>query len=227
MIYSGCFYARSSFLYSDKFLDFMSALTEALERIFNWLKQHPSDKYASVEVLEPGLTYEEIEERVTELPFRLPKEVYELYQWRNGTCYGEEDFAGFFDGLAFISLESALQKYNELIEYANEWAEKNWCDPNEIWSLNWFPLFYKEVDHEDYYIVICDQEEKETLPVLFRQSEAPELLTQYTSLTNMMLTIAEYYETGAYYVQTDEFERTLESIRYKYNPEADFDYFLK
>ena len=103
----------------------MWILTNALERILNWLQQNLLSEYISVEVLEPGLTYEEIEERVADLPFCLSQEVYELYQWRNGTCYDEEELARFFHGRAFLSLESALEKYEELIESVASW-EPDW-----------------------------------------------------------------------------------------------------
>lgn len=57
----------------------MSELTNALNRIVSWLEKHPSENYASVDVLQPGLSYEQIERRVAGLPFKLPGEVYELY----------------------------------------------------------------------------------------------------------------------------------------------------
>lgn len=34
----------------------MSELTDALNRIVDWLEKYPSEKYASVDVLQPGLT---------------------------------------------------------------------------------------------------------------------------------------------------------------------------
>ena len=89
----------------------MSELIHALNRILNWLKNNPSEKYASVDVLQPGLSYEEIDRRVADLPFKLPEEVYQLYQWKNGTCDGEEDFSKFFNGYTFLSLEAAINEY--------------------------------------------------------------------------------------------------------------------
>jgi cell wall assembly regulator SMI1 len=59
----------------------MSRLTEALESFYNLLcLEYP--EIASH--LQPGLTREEIDNRVKNLQFSLPEEVYELYQWRNG-----------------------------------------------------------------------------------------------------------------------------------------------
>ena len=59
----------------------MSALTETLERI---LKELQKNRPAVASTLQPGLTYKEIQETTTNLPFCLPSEVYKLYQWRNG-----------------------------------------------------------------------------------------------------------------------------------------------
>ena len=157
----------------------MSDLTNALNRIFSWLEKHPSEKYASVDVLQPGLSYEEIERRVADLPFKLSEEVYELYKWRNGTCEGEEDFSKFFNGYAFLSIESAIEEYEEL-----------------FWKSRWFPIFY--LDSRDYLVVSCESENlAPILRIYLGGGEDGELL--FSSLTNMMLTIAECYETDAFY----------------------------
>jgi len=56
----------------------MLALTEALERILNWLQMN----YPGVASFPyRGLISEQIEQLVKYLPFRLTREVYELYQW--------------------------------------------------------------------------------------------------------------------------------------------------
>lgn len=59
----------------------MSALIEALERI---RKLHLKHQPLVAEELQPGLTRGQIDELVKDLPFSLPEELYELYQWRNG-----------------------------------------------------------------------------------------------------------------------------------------------
>ncbi|MEO0843293.1 MAG: SMI1/KNR4 family protein [Cyanobacteria bacterium J06643_5] len=182
----------------------MSDLTNALNRIFNWLEKHPSEKYASVDVLQPGLSYEEIERRVADLPFKLPEEVYQLYQWRNGTYEGEEDFSRFFNGYAFLSLESAIEEYEEL-----------------NWKLHWLPIFY--LDSRDYLIVSCQSENiAPILRIYLGGGEDEELL--FSSLINMMLTTAECYETDAFYFDDEGYltgsYSKQESIRKKYNSDS-------
>ena len=80
----------------------MSVITESLDRILNWLQQHKPE-YALLFL--PGLSLEEIEEKVKVLPFRLPSEVYELYQWRNGTKSEESIFVYHY----FWDLDTAVE----------------------------------------------------------------------------------------------------------------------
>ena len=60
----------------------MSDLTDALERILSWIQRVSPSLTLS---LKPALSYLQIREVIKELPFDLSEEVYELYQWHNGT----------------------------------------------------------------------------------------------------------------------------------------------
>ncbi|MBV6621913.1 MAG: SMI1/KNR4 family protein [Rivularia sp. (in: Bacteria)] len=182
----------------------MSELIHALNRIVNWLKNHPSEKYASVDVLQPGLSYEEIDRRVADLPFKLPKEVYELYQWRNGTCEGEEERARFFNGLFFLSLEAALDKYEELLEEFEDFIEddylvesKDYSEKSDFWDVMWFPLFCSIfIDEPSFYLVKGDSEGN-IYPDIFYSNPYDYHCKEFNSLAEMMLLIAKSYESKA------------------------------
>ncbi|MGB3653290.1 MAG: SMI1/KNR4 family protein, partial [Rivularia sp. (in: cyanobacteria)] len=63
----------------------MSNLTEALQRISVWMEKYQTEKDGKkIPFLAPGLTFEEIENKLKNLPFKLSEELYELYQWHNG-----------------------------------------------------------------------------------------------------------------------------------------------
>lgn len=100
----------------------MSELMQALNRI---LDQRPD----CISYLQPGLTYDEIEEKVKDLPFRLPKEVYELYQWRNGLTINDSKIE-FFPGYQFLPLEEVLKE-----RYI---VSKNW---EFLLPFAWFSVF--------------------------------------------------------------------------------------
>ena len=178
----------------------MSELTNALNRILNWFE---NNKPSTIESLQPGLTIEEIEEKAKDLPFRLTQEVYELYQWRNGMI---DDGSCFFRYYRFISLEEALEEL-KLME--------------EAWGLSlpfgWFPLF----EYEGEYFSIVGAEENTENSLILRTYEGIDII--HRSLTNMMLCIAEFYETGAYYIgesgNLEENEVAAKNILLKYNPE--------
>lgn len=62
-----------------------TSLISVLERITSWFQ---ANKPNIIQALQPGLSREQIEAQVQVLPFRLPEEVYQLYQWRNGSSSG-------------------------------------------------------------------------------------------------------------------------------------------
>lgn len=65
--------------------------------------------------MQPGLSRDEIEDLVKDLPFKIPSEVYELYQWRNGARDGDlgQETAWLFGNLTFKPLEQVIAQYKE------------------------------------------------------------------------------------------------------------------
>ncbi|MHC0064574.1 hypothetical protein ACWATR_17005 [Nostoc sp. UIC 10890] len=181
----------------------MSLLTDALDIILNWLQQN-KPSYASS--LQPGLAYEEIEEKVKNLPFRLPTEVYELYQWRNGMI---DDDSEFFSYYRFLPLEEALQVEKVVSE-------------NFGLSLpfGWFPIFDFE---KEGFAVIGAEKNTESSPVLNTYLSDD---IRYTNLTNMIQCIAECYETNAYYIdesgRLEQDKKLAKIILQKYEPELNY-----
>jgi cell wall assembly regulator SMI1 len=213
----------------------MSVLIEALERILAWLlTNQPSYALA----LQPGLTYDQIQEKIKGLPFKLPTEVIELYQWRNGTKDSDQHTARFFPGFTFNSLDQALIHYNELIDFSvksgrilcfdpiskDSWEEN--IEPSDRYNTIWFPMFACE--NKDYYLAIGNENQEVSTAILNFSIEDPDTYPKYESLTKMMLTIAECYEENIYHLL--EFgigvnnEEQEESIRLKYNPTLEYLY---
>ncbi|GBE91860.1 SMI1/KNR4 family protein [Nostoc cycadae] len=193
----------------------MLTLTQYLERILVWLQLNQPSFASS---LQPGLTRLQIQEKVQNLPLVLSEEFYELYQWRNGVTYGDENFAIFYPPYTFNSLEFAIEEYYKLIKYAHKFSEQNWVDPAEIWNNKWLPIFSFD---KEYICIISDENNIEVSQVLHKLMGGGEPIIKYTSLANMMRTIAECYETGIYYVsehgdlEIDEIR--ADQIRLQYN----------
>jgi len=166
----------------------MFVLTDALNRILNWLL-HNDPKAASS--LQPGLTRTEINELVKCLPFQLPEEVYELYQWRNG-CQPEQEFL-IFHRMELLSIQKAI-KYSEI----NRLSEEIY----KLYDSHTFPLFYSIPDLTCGEIVI-DRDVKNYQIIFSDIKEYGLFKLGYTNLTSMMLTIAECYEEGIYQLIAD------------------------
>ncbi len=193
----------------------MSNLNNALERIMSWLKDYQPEFADS---FLPGLKSEEISQAEAELGFNFPSEIYELYQWRNGT---EQDAKAIcFPTFEFLPLHEAVESTRGINEYIDEFTE---------FENPWYgsPLFVFIENNCHYCGVPIINLPKEKIPVvLLEEAEMPALF--YTSITDMMQTLAECYETGAYYLDKEEFVEANESkvadIFRNYN---DLSYFKK
>ena len=143
----------------------MSDLVKSLKFIEKWVYRYMPNHPA---VMNQGLSYEIIELKVKDLPFRLPTEIYELYQWRNG---GTKPFIPYPEGwdlASFLSLEEAID------------ATLDWSN-----QLNLFPLFTIE---DAGYFIVCTQEERDQSPIYYGDvpEDAVKSKSSYPSLTNMM-----------------------------------------
>lgn len=186
----------------------MSAITNALERIQNWLQENCPSKALS----SPGLTDDRIEWLTKELPFKLPKEVYDLYRWCDTGIYQVH----FFPFLSLFSLKQSLDYYYHMVKYGNELLASEIKE--DLVSPYGLIIFGQD---KGFYYVFCDKEGKKSPPVwCVFMSEDPVIC--FTNLTSLMLMIAECYETGAYYVNSEgyleEDESKSELIFRKYNP---------
>jgi len=170
----------------------MSLLTNALDEILGYLERLKPE-YA--EALQPGLSYDEIDQELNHLPFRLPQEIYTLYQWRNG-MYQENYFYGdslFSPHFTIDPLGQALTRYREKLEY---WETS--------WNHMWFPFLY--CGPKSYFFIVGSVERHESSPVFYGDIEFPKPTLRYSSLTEMMLQIAENYRTGFYFVDENSGE---------------------
>jgi hypothetical protein len=186
----------------------MSALTDALNQIMGWLQEHSPDCASN---FESGLSFEAIEEKLAQLPFRVSAEVYELYQWRNGNPY-----CGVFVYHRLLDLDTAL-------EYAEGINDSYWLgvrtedgDPPYL-----FPVF--DFDGE-YFAVSGSDHLTHTTPIFHIGCDDGSVSIAFTSLTNMILALAECYEAGVYAVIDGHLTVTDETqfgeIRRKHNPET-------
>ena len=86
-------------------------LTRALDEIFDYHCQYNPD---IILCLQPGLTREEIDELLENIPYTIPEEIYQLYGWRNGMSkkgiqnYG---YLAFAKARGFRPLEEAVKYY--------------------------------------------------------------------------------------------------------------------
>ena len=174
----------------------MSQLTEALNRIMNWLEEHQPEYAAS---FLPGLSRQEIDEVIaSSLNLCIPEEIYELYQWRNGRSVEpiiDTDIPT-FEIYNFLPLKEALEP--DLIDIINLSPFDGGFLTEKYKGKTLFP-FLGYLDPVTYAVVVSDKQEK-SYPVVSLGNEDEEPCAYYTSITSMISMCAEAYETGAYYI---------------------------
>lgn len=191
----------------------MSELIDALERILAWRREH---KPEDVDRFKPGLSLEELREKLSQFPRKLPQELYTLYQWHNGTNDDSWECAVFVFH-SFLDIDSALQ-------HAEHGVNADFQrDNREIEDQPLYLFPFCDLDGE-YFAVLGVDKETDSTPVVIVDDIGGSKIV-FNSLTAMMLALAECYETGVYdvidnglvdVVDPVEFRR----IRLKYNPGA-------
>ncbi|PSF39105.1 hypothetical protein C7H19_03395 [Aphanothece hegewaldii CCALA 016] len=208
----------------------MSDLREALDRILNWtyqqyqlyshkygygqlspqkedLKLLGNDRHEVLLKLNPGLSNQEIDVITKDLPFKIPCELYELYQWKNGTSSQEaiDGLDWIFDvgqgwnyhsGFYLVPLQEVVEEYLERQEL---YINSLYFDHNTINNIGL--RLFKSSDCNEGYIII---DENQIIKVRFHSFKGggDYTIAIFPDLTAMMQTVADCYEQ-AYYRQSD------------------------
>jgi hypothetical protein len=151
----------------------MSSLTDALDRIENYVQYYCQITNSESSGLAAGLSQPEIEEIIQKqaqfcaeihefspLPIIFSQEIYEFYQWHNGECFG----------VSFISPDYSYWGLEEAIRVIGDEAQVK--------------LF---ADERGSYMVVGSKEPHDTSPVYMDSKRH----LHYSSLAEMMQSIAE------------------------------------
>lgn len=187
----------------------MQTLNESLEYMLRWMQNNLPEYGAS---FMPGLQFDEIIELVETLGFPLPEEIYELYQWRNGTRAEIPSFV--FPAFEFAPLNKAAEIQNEINS-----------DPilGELFTFNNQPLFPFIASEGRHCAIIISSRSTLTSPVVYIGKQGEGEYLAFSSVTSMMCGLAECFDTGAYYLDADGYidihrVQVAEVLR-KHNPQ--------
>ena len=161
----------------------MSLLSVAMDCIMNWMQEHQPER---AKTFQPGLSREEIDQAITNLPNQFPEELYELYQWRNGSTEWDSIDSIVSPILEFMPLEQAVESCIDLLEVFGE--DATIPDPLLEGGKRLFPFICE--NSSCYYAVFLDNKQQQSSPVIDIAAEG-DLDIVFSSLTDMMQTLAE------------------------------------
>jgi hypothetical protein len=172
--------------------------SESIDIIINWQLYHHNQlylKYSPTEDLQKKP--DDIIKNNDSLPFKIPTELCNLYQYYNG---GYQLIPDIF----FYPIKQAIQALSNL----------NWIKSDTGYP---FPLFKGNRD-EIYYVLADDPEPTYSHVYCIFPGEEPIVYAE--CVTSLIVTIAQCYQEGAYYIAINEEtgERTIEQDLDKIEP---------
>ena len=157
----------------------MGNITQLLDEIEKCLQQL---HHSCLDHLNPGLSFQKIQELFEEIPLQPTQDLRALYTWRNGSEDSEGITLGelaFFPGFYLMSLEESIQTYLELRE-------------TDAWGKSWFPIFAS--GGGDFYAMNLAPEAQGQILGFYVFEE--ETQVEYRSLKSMLATLKACYEQG-------------------------------
>lgn len=166
--------------------------------------------------LNQGINNFIINSLINGLGIELPPEVFQLYNWKNGTNMDGEFYLGakwLFRGGVFTSIERSIEAY------------QYYSGKDEYWKKTMFMLF--ESGGGEMFIMDCNKESK-TFGFIYKHSigaiDYDVAITAYDSLYSWLKTILECYKKNIYHFDNSsilEFDFQAEAfISKKYNPKS-------
>lgn len=155
----------------------MDTLREALNFFSNFIPQPSTSGQIIYPLLNPGLEYEEIEQQVSVLPFKLAEEVYELYQWSNGAFLGNLPYPEKNDSGKDYERIHTILSLEQAIDIALSWGNAS------------FPLFAEESEYLCF--TVGAQEQQRTAPIFCSDESFHPQTARFESLTCMMIYLVE------------------------------------
>lgn len=179
----------------------MSALTDALNYV---LERHTALNPDFASNLLPGLPREQIIEIMKAIVDRVPEELIELYEWRNGGGF----YYSFLPSFEFKPLEHAIEMGSNRYHKNND---------------NWLPIM--DCNADALLIMMLDPT-SDINPIYCRDLECGIYEHCFDSLTTMIQTIAACFDEDLYWC--DEEIRRVEGRNYdrycqihkQYNPNS-------
>ena len=178
----------------------MTTLTDTLEELSASLAWHGEP----VEALKDGLPPSEIETVLSRLPFYLPKEVHELYQWRNGAASALQEMVNFRPYYRLLPLQEAvdhtlgiLMSQQNYLSNPDKYPPITFSSPHNIERL--FPIL--ALDDRCFYCVQGSLTTPDSMTSVVYDDVIDSVpIPVAASLTGFFKSLLECWNSGAYSV---------------------------
>lgn len=186
-------------------------LTKDLDRILAGLGR--LGRRRILELLRPGVPPDRTRERLEQLALVPPRDLCEVYAWRDGTDVGAAatvDELYLFPGYYFLALEDAVSDYRARIDNG--------------WHAAWFAMFAD--GGGGFFAVICDPADRELGQVVGLDGDGFPPAVAFLSVGRMVTTIAQAYDSDMIHRDDDGYlewdDEAFRELASQMNPDAPY-----
>jgi hypothetical protein len=191
------------------------SLIASLDRIMSWMI---ANQPIYAESFLPGLSRQEIDSICEVIPGCLSEDIYQLYQWRNGT--NEEYWRWMWNfHLHYQPLQEVVETCLAIIEIGSDDIGDDGCKFDGKYI---FPFFHLE---KNYYCTLISEgiSESSVIVDLYAGGGVMDIVLAFNSLTCMLEMLAEGLDTGVFFLDEgndfawDQNKNDVQMLFYKYN----------
>jgi hypothetical protein len=178
-----------------------SKLLNSLERILLWMSKYLPEY---VKYFQTGLSQPEIQAAVEDIQYSLPNDFYELYQWHNGTL--DECTQSLGPVFYFLPLNQVLE-FKNWLSWDISKTDRVWVPPRYLGN----PVLPFVKSNCEYYSLVLSRNYRDQAHIVLLD-EVSDAILKYDSITSMMESIADCFETEAYYFNEEGFVEENEHL---------------
>lgn len=165
-----------------------------------------------IQSLRSGISIKTLRSQLTAAELSSSAELESLYGWRNGTSAEIDaslDDVHIFPGFYLLSIEEAIANYHSFVA-------------DSRWTPGWLPIFGN--GGGDFYVY--DMNSPPAHPVRHFRIEEAEHPVEFGSLEAMMTTLAEAFQRGVFFVDSNSYlemdDLAFGELAAELNPEIDW-----
>lgn len=143
----------------------------------------------------PGLSDEEIDAIMANVPFRLPDDLRELYKWKTPLDFGYSYLGALWHAIPLAPNEEVSNQTRE--ELREDWEREGIALPLDLESIGFLDVFYDGAGSE--LVALCFPNQNKTCEIRCREKGGAGFSLMFRGVEPMIRTALEWWKNGVFH----------------------------